>query len=249
MIVIFYTRDQEKLLRDASFYAWMFFVIAVASLLGNALQQVFLGRMGQELGRRVRTLLFASILRQEVGWFDHEANSSGRLASMLAADASHVRGAVGDALGIMAQNFFCLAFGYLVAFIYEWRMALVVTGLLPFLLSANIIYYKFTTGFSSNADKLYAGANQAVTDAFSSIRVVQAYGLGPRVGGLYARMLVTANATMVRHSHVTGLAMGYSNFCIFGMYAIIIIFGAVEVRDGRRRTRRAAASPGPACRR
>lgn len=66
-----------------------------------------------------------------------------------------------------------------------------VTGLLPFLITANVLYYKFSTGFSSDSDKLYAGANQTVSDAFSSVRVVQAYCLNGRVVGLYDRMLET----------------------------------------------------------
>ena len=36
---------------------------------------------------------------------------------------------------------------------------------------------KFTTGFNSEAEKLYTDANQTVTDAFSSIRVIHAYNL------------------------------------------------------------------------
>ena len=41
---------------------------------------------------------------------------------------------VGDTLGLLLQNVFCLAFGYLIAFVYDWRMALVVTGALPFII-------------------------------------------------------------------------------------------------------------------
>lgn len=41
---------------------------------------------------------------------------------MLAADASHIRGAVGDAVALVFQNLACLAFGYAIAFVYDWRM-------------------------------------------------------------------------------------------------------------------------------
>lgn len=87
--------------------------------------------MGQHLALRVRTLMFRSILRQEVGWFDKPANSSGQLTAKLAENASSVRGAIGDVLGSVAQNLFCLAIGYGIALAYSWRIALVVTALLP----------------------------------------------------------------------------------------------------------------------
>lgn len=68
-------------------------------------------------------------------------------------DAAYVRGAVGDVIGLMLQNVLCLAVGYLIAFIYNWRMALLVTGILPLLISSSIIYHKFITGHGSNADE------------------------------------------------------------------------------------------------
>jgi hypothetical protein len=36
---------------------------------------------------------------QDVGWFDRDDNSSGRLTTLLATDASYIRGAVGDVFG------------------------------------------------------------------------------------------------------------------------------------------------------
>jgi ABC-type multidrug transport system fused ATPase/permease subunit len=163
--------------------------------------------MGQYLALRVRTVLYGKMLRQEIGWFDLEQNSSGKLNTLLSrcgsrgwegfagacsscrrqllapqaaaagkartlarahpsapptpkppytpsrSDASYVRGAVGDVVGLMLQNILCLAAGYVIAFIYEWRMALLVTGILPLLISSAIIHHKFITGHGSGADQ------------------------------------------------------------------------------------------------
>jgi ATP-binding cassette subfamily B (MDR/TAP) protein 1 len=65
---------------------------------------------------------------QEIGWFDRDENASGKLAARMATDATHVRGAVGDVFGLLLQNLVMLACGFLIAYIYDWRMALVVTG-------------------------------------------------------------------------------------------------------------------------
>jgi hypothetical protein len=44
-----------------------------------------------------------AILRQEIGWFDRDANSSGALSLLLSNDATHVRGAVADSVGLLLQ--------------------------------------------------------------------------------------------------------------------------------------------------
>ncbi len=59
---------------------------------------------GNRLAERVRILLFKAVLRQEVGFFDFEKNSSGAIASRLSADAVSVRGAVGDVMGVLVSS-------------------------------------------------------------------------------------------------------------------------------------------------
>lgn len=66
----------------------------------------------------------------QIAWFDHPERSSGALSSVLSTDASHVRGAVGDVVGLMLQNLVTLATGYFIALFFDWRMALLVTGAL-----------------------------------------------------------------------------------------------------------------------
>ena len=46
---------------------------------------------GQKLARRVRLLMLRALMRQEVGWYDRQENSSGVLASKLNADAMAVK--------------------------------------------------------------------------------------------------------------------------------------------------------------
>ncbi|KXZ43925.1 hypothetical protein GPECTOR_77g22 [Gonium pectorale] len=232
MIGIFYTTTPSELRRRASFYSWMFFVIGVGGFVSLLSQQVAFGRVAQAVAGRVRAQLFGAILHQEVAWFDHADHNSGKLTSGLATDAAYVRGAVADVFGLAAQNVATLVLGYIVAFAYDWRMALLITGIMPFLVASSIIHLKFHTGFTSNADKLYAGANQTVTEAFASIRVIHAYNLQGFVCGIYETMILNANRFLVRQSNLSGLAYGYSQFMMFAMYSLIIYFMGEEISHG-----------------
>lgn len=59
--------------------------------------------MGQRLAYRVRILMMRALLRQEVGWYDQEKNSSGVLTSKLSTDALAVKGQFGDTMGLLTQ--------------------------------------------------------------------------------------------------------------------------------------------------
>ncbi len=47
---------------------------------------------GENLTSRLRSRSFKAMLRQDIGWFDDERNSSGALVTRLANDASQVQG-------------------------------------------------------------------------------------------------------------------------------------------------------------
>lgn len=108
-----------------------------------------------------------------------------------------------------------------------------VTGALPFILVGSVIYYKSITGAESGFSKLYNKGNQAVTDAFGSIRVIHAYVLQEKICDLYHRLTADADKIQFRRSHMTGLLMGYSQFSTFAVYGLIIWFGGLEVDSGR----------------
>lgn len=56
------------------------------------LQTVFFTVSGEYLTSRLRSRSFKAMLRQEIGWFDDERNSTGALTTRLANDAGQVQG-------------------------------------------------------------------------------------------------------------------------------------------------------------
>ena len=56
-------------------------------------------------------------LLQDVSFFDLDENTSGAMSSRLSVDTASIRGAVGDQLGLLAQNLVTFLTGYIIAFI------------------------------------------------------------------------------------------------------------------------------------
>ena len=46
---------------------------------------------GEALTARIRSVSFKAMLRQEIGWYDEERNSTGALTTRLANDAGQVK--------------------------------------------------------------------------------------------------------------------------------------------------------------
>ncbi|MQL71843.1 hypothetical protein Taro_004156 [Colocasia esculenta] len=93
-----------KLKKDSKFWALMFAILGLVSLLATPSRFFFFSVAGSRLIRRIRLMTFEKVVNMEVGWFDQSENSSGAIGARLSTDAATVRSLVGDALGLAVQN-------------------------------------------------------------------------------------------------------------------------------------------------
>ena len=71
------------------------------------------------------------MLRQEIGWFDDEKNSSGALVTRLADDAAKVQGATGSRLGTLLEIIFGMVVAFAISFGHSWVLTFVVLLIVP----------------------------------------------------------------------------------------------------------------------
>lgn len=62
----------------------------------------------------------------------------------------------------MLQNVSTLISGIVIAFVHEWRTALVALGLLPFMILCGVIQMAFSTGFSDKTDAAYKDSSNLI---------------------------------------------------------------------------------------
>jgi ATP-binding cassette subfamily B (MDR/TAP) protein 1 len=110
MIGVFYRYylDSTELVNQAQKWSLVFMAIGFGALFSAIIQNYSFNYMGQRLGRRIRVLTLTALLKQEIGWFDDEKNSSGVLTTKLSTDAMAVKGQFGDSMGLLTQVCFTL---------------------------------------------------------------------------------------------------------------------------------------------
>lgn len=82
--------------------------------------------------------LMPAILRNEIGFFDEMNNNSSMLSSRLEADATLLKTIVVDRSTILLQNFSLVVTSFIIAFILNWRITLVIIATYPLLVSGHI---------------------------------------------------------------------------------------------------------------
>uniref|UniRef100_A0A5K3EP83 ABC transporter domain-containing protein n=1 Tax=Mesocestoides corti TaxID=53468 RepID=A0A5K3EP83_MESCO len=164
----------KKMQRKANELAVTMIVLGIMRMVATFIQRTMLGIAGERLTRRVRAMLFKSILKQEVAWFDKHENQPGVLTARLAADAPSLEKISGSQLGVMVEAACLVIVSLAIAANFNWKVTLVNLAFFPFLVLASILQLK---DLSASEQRRYLGGVSVAQEAISAHRIVSSFGL------------------------------------------------------------------------
>ncbi|XP_050237873.1 ABC transporter B family member 4-like [Mercurialis annua] len=222
----------HQLQKDSKFWALMFVILGLVSVLVHPLRTFFFSVAGSKLIQRIRSSCFEKVVCMEIGWFDDPKHSSGAIGARLSSDAAAVRALVGDSLAQIVQNIATALAGIIIAFTASWPLACIILVLLPLIFLNSAIQVKFMKGFSANAKTMYEEASQVASDAVGSIRTVASFCAEEKVMELYDKKCKGPMIAGVKLGLISGLGFGLASFCLFSFYAISFYAGAQLIKHG-----------------
>ncbi|XP_028754614.1 ABC transporter B family member 2 [Neltuma alba] len=225
--LVSYYMDWDTTCREVKKIAFLFCGAAVVTVIVHAIEHLCFGIMGERLTLRVREALFSAILKNEIGWFDDADNTSSMLSSRLETDATLLRTIVVDRSTILLQNVGLVVASFIIAFLLNWRLTLVVLATYPLVISGHISEKLFFQGYGGNLSKAYLKANMLAGEAVSNIRTVAAFCSEDKVLELYANELVDPSKRSLNRGHIAGIFYGISQFFIFSSYGLALWYGSV----------------------
>lgn len=232
VIKSFYKAPHE-LRKDSRFWALMFVLLGVVSLIAYPARTYLFGIAGCRLIKRIRLMSFRKVVHMEVNWFDEPDHSSGMIGARLSADAATVRAIVGDTLAQMVQDTSSLVTGLVIAFTASWQLALIIVGMIPLIGINGWVQIKFMKGFSADAKRMYEDASQVANDAVGSIRTVASFCAEDKVMELYKKKCEGPTQKGIRQGLISGIGFGLSFSLLFLVYATSFYAGARLVEDGK----------------
>ncbi|XP_042055330.1 ABC transporter B family member 2-like isoform X2 [Salvia splendens] len=230
-LVSYYT-DWDTTRREVKKIAFLFTGGAVVTVIVHAITHLSFGIMGERLTLRVREKMFTAMLRNEIGWFDDVNNTSAMLASRLESEATLLKTVVVDHSTILLQNVGLVVTSFVISFMLNWRLTLIVIATYPLIISGHISEKLFMKGYGVDLNKAYLKANMLAGEAVSNIRTVAAFCSEEKVVSLYARELVEPSRSSFRRGQAAGIFYGVSQFFIFSSYGLALWYGSTLMEKG-----------------
>ncbi|KAK5802321.1 ABC transporter B family member 19 [Gossypium arboreum] len=232
MIEVFYYTNPTSMERKTKEYVFIYIGAGLYAVVAYLIQHYFFSIMGENLTTRVRRMMLGAILRNEVGWFDEEEHNSSLLAAKLATDAADVKSAIAERISVILQNMTSLLTSFIVAFIVEWRVSLLILGTFPLLVLANFAQQLSLKGFAGDTAKAHAKTSMIAGEGVSNIRTVAAFNAQNKILSLFCYELRVPQMRSLRRSQTSGLLFGLSQLALYASEALILWYGAHLVSEG-----------------
>ncbi|KAI7994172.1 ABC transporter B family member 2 [Camellia lanceoleosa] len=210
--LVSYYMDWDITCREVKKIALLFCGGAFITVIVHAIAHLSFGIMGERLTLCVREMMFSAILRNEIGWFDDTNNTNSMLASRLESDATLLR----------TVNVGLVVTSFIIAFILNWRVMLVVMATYPLIISGHI------------SEQSLLKANMLAGEAVSNIRTVAAFCPEEEVLDLYARELVEPSRRSFTCGQIAGILYGVSQFLIFSSYGLALCPNTLPIAQNKR---------------
>ncbi|XP_029534366.1 ABC-type oligopeptide transporter ABCB9-like [Oncorhynchus nerka] len=148
-------------------------VLALASSIAVGVRGGLFSLTFARLNLRLRNLLFRSLMRQEIGFFD--ANHTGDITSRLSSDTTQVSDLISLNINMFLKSmvkgigFFIFMFGI------SWKLTLVTIMGFPFIAVISKVYGEYYKRLTKEVQTALAQANQVAEETISAMKTVRSF--------------------------------------------------------------------------
>ncbi|HET9450165.1 MAG TPA: ABC transporter transmembrane domain-containing protein, partial [Aggregicoccus sp.] len=220
-------KSRELIDKAALGMALIFAVQAVAV----ALRYYLFSTAGERIVTRLRQGLFASLMSQEVAFFDERR--TGELTSRLASDTAVLQSTVSSNISMGLRNLATAAGGVALLFYTSPVLTLLMLAIVPAVAVGAVTYGRRVRKLSKEVQDALAGANEVAEEGLAGIRTVRSFAAEPAEVRRYSARVEHAFALARRRARQSATFMGAASFAGYAAAAVVLWYGGRLVVDGR----------------
>ncbi|KNC82132.1 hypothetical protein SARC_05570 [Sphaeroforma arctica JP610] len=221
MLFVLITLDFDKAMK----WIIIFFSLGATALVSNTSMYWAFGYAKEKLTRRLRVQTFRSLMRQDIGFFDFEANRTSALTVYLSTDASAVSGMTGDSLLMQTTLSATVLCTIMIGLFACWPLALVM--MMSFVFSGLVAMGGawISERITRKASKSLIDGTTMVSEYLQSVRTVTYLGVSGDILQRYNTHLNTPEKGLFRASIVSGFSFGVAMLIILAVWGFSFWWG------------------------
>ncbi|KAJ7622864.1 P-loop containing nucleoside triphosphate hydrolase protein [Mycena rosella] len=181
----------------------------------------------ERISKRIRERYLQAVLRQDPAFFD--TVGAGEIVTRIQTDTHLIQLGISEKVALSvfyAAGFFS---GFILAFVRSWRLALVMSTMLPFMTAIGGFMAKYVTQYTEESLKHVAEGGTLAEETISTVRTAHAFGTQETLAALYDVFVAKARTADIKAAIFTGGGMGAFYFAIFASYGLAFSYGVTLV--------------------
>ncbi|KAA8910879.1 P-loop containing nucleoside triphosphate hydrolase protein [Sphaerosporella brunnea] len=218
--------------KDANFWSGMYLMLAVVQFLAHLVQGVSFAYCAEKLVHRVRDQAFRTMLRQDIGFFDKEENTTGSLTSFLSTETTHLAGMSGVTLGTLLTVSTTLVSAMALGVAVGWKLALVCIAAIPILLACGFFRFWMLAQFQRRSKAAYEKSGGYACEATAAIRTVASLARERDVWDSYHEQIAVQEKKSLNSVIKSSMLYAASQSLMFLCMALGFWYGGSLIRSG-----------------
>jgi ATP-binding cassette, subfamily B (MDR/TAP), member 1 len=190
-----------------------FVYIGIARFVCTYVYSSLLTYVGLNLTRNVRHHYLRSALSQEVSFFDR--GIGGSISMQATSNGKLIQSGIAEKLGQVFQAAATFVAAFIIAFISQWKLTLILICIIPALLLIVTAVGAVDAGIETKILKIYAQAGSYAESVLGNVKATHAFGLGPRMTSQYSKFLNDALVLGKRKSFLYAVMFSAEYFVSF----------------------------------
>ncbi|DBA78719.1 TPA: hypothetical protein ACH3X1_008631 [Trebouxia sp. C0004] len=182
------------------------------------------------LNLRIRTRLFHSLLRQDIGFFD--TTKTGEITSRLAADTTTVSDQVCLNLNVALRSVTQAAMVLVFMFAASWRLTVVTFIIIPVILAICKLYGQYYRMLAKQVQTELAQANGVADEVLATMTTVRAHAADDSAKAAYAVKLAKFYVLQRKEAVAYGAYACTNTFLPTAVAAVVLFYGGNLVLEG-----------------
>ncbi|ETN40911.1 uncharacterized protein HMPREF1541_05191 [Cyphellophora europaea CBS 101466] len=224
--------DAAKIRSDVSFWALMYLMLGLVTLIAMWTQGVAFAWCSENLIHRARDRAFRAMLRQDIAFFDEDENSTGALTSFLSTETTHLASLSGATLGTLISCSTTLILAIVIALAIGWKLALVCMCALPIILGTGFFRFWTLAKFSADAQKAYKKSAGYACEHTNAIRTVASLTTESEIHADYRSQLNNQLRSSLRSNLRNSALYAASQSAMFLAFALGFWYGGTLLYRG-----------------
>ncbi|RYC76991.1 hypothetical protein BFJ63_vAg20134, partial [Fusarium oxysporum f. sp. narcissi] len=163
----------EEFRSEVNHYSLWFVYLFIAKFVLSYGWNVLIAFTGIRVTRNVRLHFLKQALSQEIAYFD--LPDAGSISGQLTTNGNHVNGGIAEKLGLIVQAASTFVAAFIVAFVVQWKLTLIIICIVPTSLIVTMISLAMDMKYEHACMGIYAKAGLVAEEVFSSIRNIHAF--------------------------------------------------------------------------